>query len=80
MTRSRDSINAEPVTITSESDTERRLAGRAVVTAITVMSRFCSQGTEVTTVTEMFPYRDFTRHHREFLRYGNAIQSRRERG
>ncbi len=26
------------------------------------------------------PFRAFTRHHREFLHYGNAIQSRRERG
>ncbi len=26
------------------------------------------------------PFRAFTRHHGEFLRYGNAIQSRRERG
>ncbi len=26
------------------------------------------------------PFRAFTRHHWEFLRYGNAIQSRRERG
>ncbi len=26
------------------------------------------------------PFRAFTRHHGEFLRYGNVIQSRRERG
>ncbi len=26
------------------------------------------------------PFRAFTRHHGEFLRYGNAIQSRHERG
>ncbi len=38
-TSSRGSINAEPATIASESDTECRLAGRAMITAITVMSR-----------------------------------------
>ncbi len=79
-TSSRGSINATPVTITSESDTERRLAGRTVIRAITVMSRSRSQGTEVTIVTGDVSYRAFTRHHRETLRYGNAIQSRRERG
>ncbi len=76
MTSSRGSINAEPATITSESDTERRLAGRAVITAITVMSRSRSQGTEVTLVTGAFPFELS----RRILRYGNAIQSRRERG
>ncbi len=63
MTSSRGSINAEPATITSESDTERRLAERAAITAITVMSRSRSQGTEVTTVTGAFPFelsRDIT--------------------
>ncbi len=35
MTSSRGSINAAPATITSESDTERRLAERAAITAIT---------------------------------------------
>ncbi len=60
MTSSRGSINAAPATITSESDTERRLAERA---AITVMSRSRSQGTEVMTVTGAFPFelsRDIT--------------------
>ncbi len=81
MPSSRGSINAELATITSESDTERRLAGRAVITAIAVMSRSRrSQGTEVTIVTGDVPYRAFTRHHGETLRYGNAIQSHRERG
>ncbi len=56
MTSSRGSINAAPATITSESDTERRLAERAAITAITVMSRSRSQGTEVTTVTGAFPF------------------------
>ncbi len=59
-TSSRGSINAAPATITSESDTERRLAERA---AITVMSRSRSQGTEVTVVTGAFPFelsRDIT--------------------
>ncbi len=63
MTSSRGSINAAPATITSESDTERRLAERAAITAITVMSRSRSQGTEVTIVTEAFPFelpRDIT--------------------
>ncbi len=62
-TSSRGSINAAPATITSESDTERRLAERAAITAITVMSRSCSQGTEVTIVTGAFPFelsRDIT--------------------
>ncbi len=54
MTSSRGSINAAPATITSESDTERRLAERAAITAITVMSRSRSQGTEVTIVTGAF--------------------------
>ncbi len=56
MTSSRGSINAAPATITSESDTERRLAERAAITAITVMSRSRSQGTEVMTVTGAFPF------------------------
>ncbi len=59
-TSSRGSINAAPATITSKSDTERRLAERA---AITVMSRSRSQGTEVTIVTRAFPFelsRDIT--------------------
>ncbi len=63
MTSSRGSINAAPATITSESDTERRLAERAAITAITVMSRSRSQGTEVTIVTGAFPFelsRDIT--------------------
>ncbi len=62
-TSSRGSINAVPATITSESDTERRLAGRGVITAINVMSRSRSQGTEVTIVTGAFPFelsRDIT--------------------
>ncbi len=58
----------------------RRSAGRAANTATSVMSRSRSQGTEVTTVTGDVPSRAFTRHHGEFLRYGNDIQSRRERG
>ncbi len=41
-------------TITSESDTERRLAGRAASTPTSVMSRSRSQGTEVTIVTGEF--------------------------
>ncbi len=52
-----------PATITSESDTERRLAERAAITAITVMSRSRSQRTEVTIVTGVFPFelsRDIT--------------------
>ncbi len=63
MTSSRGSINAAPATITSESDTERRLAERVAITAITVMSRSRSQGTEVTIVTGAFPFelsRDIT--------------------
>ncbi len=79
-TSSRGSINAEPATITSEFDTERRLAERAVITVITMMSRSRSQGTEVTIVTGEVPSLAFMRHHGENLRYGNAIQSRRERG
>ncbi len=62
-TSSRGSINAVPATITSESDTESRLAERAAITAITVMSRSRSQGTEVTIVTGAFPFelsRDIT--------------------
>ncbi len=62
-TSSRGSINAEPATIMSESDTERRLAGWAAITAITVTSRSRSQGTEATIVTGAFPYelsRDIT--------------------
>ncbi len=62
-TSSRGSINAAPTTIMSESDTERRLAERAAITAITVMSRSRSQGTEVTIVTGAFPFelsRDIT--------------------
>ncbi len=80
MPSSRGSINAEPATITSESDTERRLAGRAVITAIAVMSRSRSQGTEVTIVTGDVPYRAFMRHLGETIRHGNAIQSHRQRG
>ncbi len=53
---SRGSIDATPATITSESDTERRLAGRAVITAITMRFRSRSQGTEVTIVTGAFPF------------------------
>ncbi len=68
MPSSRGSINAEPATIMSEYVTESHLAGRAVIIAIAVMSRSHSQGTEVTIVTG------------ETLCYGNAIQSRRERG
>ncbi len=57
MTSSRGSIyNAAPATITSGSDTELRLAERAAITAITVMSRSRSQRTEVTTVTGAFPF------------------------
>ncbi len=53
---SRGSINAAPATITSKSDTERHLAERAAITAITVMSGSRSQGTEVTIVTGAFPF------------------------
>ncbi len=62
-TNSRGSINVAPATIMSESDTECRLAERAAITAITVMSRSRSQGTEVTIVTGPFPFelsRDIT--------------------
>ncbi len=62
-TSSRGSINAAPATITSESDTERRLAERAAITAINVMSRTRSQGTVFTIVTGAFPFelsRDIT--------------------
>ncbi len=72
MTSSRGSINAAPATITSESDTERRLAERAAITAITVMSRSRSQGTEVTTVTGAFPFelsRDITENSPLWERY-----------
>ncbi len=55
MTSSKGRINAEPASITSESDSERRLARRAVITAITVMSHSRSQGTEVTIVTGDVP-------------------------
>ncbi len=51
----RGSINAVPSTITSESDTECRLAGGAVSMVTSVMSRSRSQGTEVTIVTGAFP-------------------------
>ncbi len=73
MTSSRGSINAAPATITSESDTERRLAERAAITAITVMSRSRSQGTEVTIVTGGVPFRAFTRHHGEFSVMGTLF-------
>ncbi len=72
MTSSRGSINAAPATNTSESDTERRLAERAAITAITVMSRSRSQGTEVTTVTGAFPFelpRDITENSPLWERY-----------
>ncbi len=69
-----------PEAVMSESDAERRMAGRAVITAITLMFRSCSQGTEVTIVTGDILLRAFTRHPGETLRYGNAIQSHRERG
>ncbi len=62
-TSSRGSINVAPATITSESDTERRLAERAAITAITVMSHSRSEGTEVTIVTGAFSFelsRDIT--------------------
>ncbi len=62
-TSSRGSINAALASITSESDTERCLAERAAITAITVMSRSRSQGIEVTIVTGAFPFelsRDIT--------------------
>ncbi len=55
-TSARGSINAAPATITSESNTERRLGERAAITAITVMFRSRSQGTEVTIVTGAFPF------------------------
>ncbi len=62
MTSSKGSINAEPATIASESDTERCLAGRAASTATTVMSRSRSQGTKFTIVTGDVPLRAFMRH------------------
>ncbi len=77
MTSSKGSINAAPATITSESDTERRLAERA---AITVMSRSRSQGTEVTTVTGAFPFkpsRDITEN---FSVMGTLFNPAGERG
>ncbi len=73
MTSSRGSINAAPATITSESDTERRLAERAAITAITVMSRSRSQGTEVTIVTGSVPFRAVTRHHGDFSVMGTLF-------
>ncbi len=60
-------------TITTESDTERRLAGRAASTATSVMSHSRSQGTEVTIVTGDVPSRDFTRHHGEFSVMGTIF-------
>ncbi len=62
-TISRGSINAAPATITSESDTECRLAEQAAITAIPVMSRSRFQGTKVMIVTGGFPFelsRDIT--------------------
>ncbi len=73
MTSSRGSKNAAPATITSESDTERRLAERAATTAITVMSRSRSQGTEVTIVTGSVPFRAVTRHHGDFSVMGTLF-------
>ncbi len=60
-------------TITSESDTKRRLAGRAASTVTSVMSRSHSQGTEVTIVTGDVPSRAFTRHHGEFSVMGTIF-------
>ncbi len=67
MPRSRGSINAEPATITSESDTEQPVG-------------WTSSDHGDRRITGDVPYQAFTRHHEETLRYGNAIQSRRERG
>ncbi len=60
-------------TITSESDTEHHLAGRAASTATAVMSRSRSQGTEVTIVTGDVPSRAFMRHHGEFSILGTLF-------
>ncbi len=60
-------------TITSESDTERRLAGHVASTATSVMSRSHSQETEVTIVTGDVPSRAFTRHHGEFSVMGTLF-------
>ncbi len=50
------------------------------MTAITVMSRSRSQGTEVTIVTGAFPFELSQDIMENFSSYGNVIQSRRERG
>ncbi len=60
-------------TSTSESDTERCLAGRAASTATSVMFRSHSQGTEVTIVTGYVPSRAFTRHHGEISIMGTIF-------
>ncbi len=59
--------------ITSESDTERHLAGRAASTATSMMSCSRSQGTEVMIVTGDVPSRAFTRHHGEFSVMGTIF-------
>ncbi len=84
MPSSRGSINAEPATITSESDTERSLAGRAVITAIELKKIHKNLSFHWI----MFPIsgydsnrrRSLSSFHETTLCYGNAIQSRRERG
>ncbi len=71
-------------TITSESDTERSLAGRAVITAIELKKIHKNLSFHWI----MFPLsgydsnrrRSLSSFHETTLHYGNAIQSRRERG
>ncbi len=67
----RGSINAVPATITSESDTERRLAGGAASTATSVMSRSRSHETEVS--NRSVPSRAFTRHHGKYSVMGTIF-------
>ncbi len=61
-------------------DTERRLAGRAASTATSVMSRSHSQGTEGYDCNRRRSLSSFHETSRRILRYGNDIQSHRERG
>ncbi len=79
-TSSRGSINAAARDNYVRIWTERRLAERAAITAITVMSRSRSQGTEVTIVTGAFPFelsQDITEN---LSVMGTLFNPRRERG
>ncbi len=66
-------------TVTSESDTERCLAGQEASTATSVIL-VPALGNRVYDSNRSVPFRAYTRHHGEILCYGNDIQSRRERG